>query len=149
MGMSAFEMGGAEGTAGRVRHEWLPAHLRGRGCLGCRQVWSCFAKAIEGSSVGLVFACDDGRKDQLVVGSSSFVLMLLLLFPPFAVKEGEELISSCLSPGFKTEWEHAEIVYRVKGQKAGIVTWPPLHFVTDVLVRVQVNCPYLWHLSLL
>ncbi|XP_006259302.1 ectonucleoside triphosphate diphosphohydrolase 6 isoform X1 [Alligator mississippiensis] len=35
------------------------------------------------------------------------------------LKEGEELISSCLSPGFKTEWEHAEIVYRVKGQKAG------------------------------
>ncbi|EMP36568.1 Glycogen phosphorylase, brain form, partial [Chelonia mydas] len=35
------------------------------------------------------------------------------------VKEGEELISPCLSPGFQCEWEHAEIVYRIKGQKAG------------------------------
>ncbi|NWI08716.1 ENTP6 diphosphohydrolase, partial [Crypturellus soui] len=33
--------------------------------------------------------------------------------------EGEELISPCLSPGFKSEWEHAEIVYKIKGQKAG------------------------------
>ncbi|XP_074845307.1 ectonucleoside triphosphate diphosphohydrolase 6 [Carettochelys insculpta] len=36
-----------------------------------------------------------------------------------ALKEGEELISPCLSPGFQCEWEHAEIVYRLKGQKAG------------------------------
>ncbi|XP_074805946.1 ectonucleoside triphosphate diphosphohydrolase 6 isoform X2 [Natator depressus] len=36
-----------------------------------------------------------------------------------ALKEGEELISPCLSPGFQCEWEHAEIVYRIKGQKAG------------------------------
>ncbi|XP_077670387.1 ectonucleoside triphosphate diphosphohydrolase 6 isoform X3 [Eretmochelys imbricata] len=35
-----------------------------------------------------------------------------------ALKEGEELISPCLSPGFQCEWEHAEIVYRIKGQKA-------------------------------
>ncbi|NXG36771.1 ENTP6 diphosphohydrolase, partial [Dromaius novaehollandiae] len=33
--------------------------------------------------------------------------------------EGQELISPCLSPGFKSEWEHAEIVYKIKGQKAG------------------------------
>ncbi|XP_029768710.1 ectonucleoside triphosphate diphosphohydrolase 6 isoform X2 [Terrapene carolina triunguis] len=36
-----------------------------------------------------------------------------------ALKEGEELISPCLSPSFQCEWEHAEIVYRIKGQKAG------------------------------
>ncbi|XP_025034124.1 ectonucleoside triphosphate diphosphohydrolase 6 isoform X1 [Pelodiscus sinensis] len=36
-----------------------------------------------------------------------------------ALKEGEVLMSPCLSPGFQWEWEHAEIVYRVKGQKAG------------------------------
>ncbi|NXS11544.1 ENTP6 diphosphohydrolase, partial [Neodrepanis coruscans] len=34
--------------------------------------------------------------------------------------EGEELISPCLPPGFKSEWQHAEIVYKIKGQKAGI-----------------------------
>ncbi|NXE66761.1 ENTP6 diphosphohydrolase, partial [Calcarius ornatus] len=33
--------------------------------------------------------------------------------------EGEELISPCLPPGFKSEWQHAEIVYKIKGQKAG------------------------------
>ncbi|KAM6128243.1 ectonucleoside triphosphate diphosphohydrolase 6 [Pterocles gutturalis] len=33
--------------------------------------------------------------------------------------EGEDLISPCLPPGFKSEWQHAEIVYRIKGQKAG------------------------------
>ncbi|NXL97960.1 ENTP6 diphosphohydrolase, partial [Tyrannus savana] len=33
--------------------------------------------------------------------------------------EEEELISPCLPPGFKSEWQHAEIVYKIKGQKAG------------------------------
>ncbi|NXE11780.1 ENTP6 diphosphohydrolase, partial [Lophotis ruficrista] len=33
--------------------------------------------------------------------------------------EGEELISPCLPPGFKSEWQHAEIVYKIKGEKAG------------------------------
>ncbi|XP_015477736.1 ectonucleoside triphosphate diphosphohydrolase 6 [Parus major] len=33
--------------------------------------------------------------------------------------EGEELISPCLPPGFKSEWQHAEIVYKIRGQKAG------------------------------
>ncbi|XP_033000940.1 ectonucleoside triphosphate diphosphohydrolase 6 [Lacerta agilis] len=36
-----------------------------------------------------------------------------------ALKEGEDLTSSCLSPGFQGEWEHAKIIYRIKGQKAG------------------------------
>ncbi|NXC18913.1 ENTP6 diphosphohydrolase, partial [Corythaeola cristata] len=33
--------------------------------------------------------------------------------------EGEELISPCLPSDFKSEWQHAEIVYKIKGQKAG------------------------------
>ncbi|NXY88880.1 ENTP6 diphosphohydrolase, partial [Alcedo cyanopectus] len=33
--------------------------------------------------------------------------------------EGEELVSPCLPPGFQSEWQHAEIVYKIKGQKAG------------------------------
>ncbi|XP_028580840.2 ectonucleoside triphosphate diphosphohydrolase 6 isoform X1 [Podarcis muralis] len=36
-----------------------------------------------------------------------------------ALKEGEDLTSSCLSPGFQGEWEHAKIIYKIKGQKAG------------------------------
>lgn len=36
-----------------------------------------------------------------------------------AVGEGEELISPCLPPGFESEWQHAEIMYKIKGQKAG------------------------------
>ncbi|NXX77530.1 ENTP6 diphosphohydrolase, partial [Urocolius indicus] len=35
------------------------------------------------------------------------------------LEEGEELVSPCLPPGFKSEWQHAEIVYKIKGQKAG------------------------------
>uniref|UniRef100_A0A8C6W876 Ectonucleoside triphosphate diphosphohydrolase 6 n=1 Tax=Nannospalax galili TaxID=1026970 RepID=A0A8C6W876_NANGA len=31
---------------------------------------------------------------------------------------GKELISPCLSPGFRGEWEHAEVTYRILGQKA-------------------------------
>nr|XP_031290216.1 ectonucleoside triphosphate diphosphohydrolase 6 isoform X1 [Camelus dromedarius]XP_031290217.1 ectonucleoside triphosphate diphosphohydrolase 6 isoform X1 [Camelus dromedarius] len=33
-------------------------------------------------------------------------------------EDGEELVSPCLSPGFRGEWAHAEITYRVSGQKA-------------------------------
>jgi len=43
-----------------------------------------------------------------------------------AVGEGEELISPCLPPGFKSEWQHAEIVYKIKGQMAGIVLYHSL-----------------------
>uniref|UniRef100_A0A8C8Z6T2 nucleoside diphosphate phosphatase n=1 Tax=Prolemur simus TaxID=1328070 RepID=A0A8C8Z6T2_PROSS len=33
-------------------------------------------------------------------------------------KDGKELVSPCLSPTFKGEWEHAEVTYRISGQKA-------------------------------
>uniref|UniRef100_A0A8C5KT32 nucleoside diphosphate phosphatase n=1 Tax=Jaculus jaculus TaxID=51337 RepID=A0A8C5KT32_JACJA len=33
-------------------------------------------------------------------------------------EDGKELISPCLSPGFRGEWEHAEVTYRISGQKA-------------------------------
>ncbi|KAM5218961.1 ectonucleoside triphosphate diphosphohydrolase 6 isoform 3-T17 [Hipposideros larvatus] len=32
-------------------------------------------------------------------------------------EDGKELVSPCLSPSFKGEWEHAEITYRISGQK--------------------------------
>ncbi|XP_048375548.1 ectonucleoside triphosphate diphosphohydrolase 6 isoform X4 [Sphaerodactylus townsendi] len=35
-----------------------------------------------------------------------------------ALKEGEELTSPCSSPDFQGEWEHAKILYKIKGQKA-------------------------------
>ncbi|XP_022449880.1 ectonucleoside triphosphate diphosphohydrolase 6 isoform X3 [Delphinapterus leucas] len=34
-------------------------------------------------------------------------------------EDGAELVSPCLSPGFRGEWEHAEVTYRVSGQEAG------------------------------
>ncbi|XP_032881004.1 ectonucleoside triphosphate diphosphohydrolase 6 [Amblyraja radiata] len=34
-------------------------------------------------------------------------------------EKDQELASPCLSPDYKAEWKHAEIVYRIKGQKAG------------------------------
>uniref|UniRef100_A0A4W3H328 nucleoside diphosphate phosphatase n=1 Tax=Callorhinchus milii TaxID=7868 RepID=A0A4W3H328_CALMI len=33
------------------------------------------------------------------------------------LKNGQELVSACLAPEYKGEWEHAEIVYKIKGQK--------------------------------
>ncbi|XP_032207501.1 ectonucleoside triphosphate diphosphohydrolase 6 isoform X4 [Mustela erminea] len=35
-------------------------------------------------------------------------------------EDGKELVSPCLSPGFIGEWEHAEITYRISGQKAAV-----------------------------
>ncbi|KAF5924992.1 hypothetical protein HPG69_008667 [Diceros bicornis minor] len=35
-------------------------------------------------------------------------------------EDGKELVSPCLSPGFRGEWEHAEITYRISGQKAAV-----------------------------
>uniref|UniRef100_A0A8I3WNE6 Alpha-1,4 glucan phosphorylase n=1 Tax=Callithrix jacchus TaxID=9483 RepID=A0A8I3WNE6_CALJA len=32
-------------------------------------------------------------------------------------EDGKELVSPCLSPSFKGEWEHAEVTYRISGQK--------------------------------
>ncbi|XP_008066805.1 ectonucleoside triphosphate diphosphohydrolase 6 isoform X1 [Carlito syrichta] len=32
-------------------------------------------------------------------------------------QDGKELVSPCLSPSFKGEWEHAEVTYRIAGQK--------------------------------
>ncbi|XP_058021008.1 ectonucleoside triphosphate diphosphohydrolase 6 isoform X2 [Ahaetulla prasina] len=36
-----------------------------------------------------------------------------------ALKEGEELTSPCLSLNYQSEWEHAKILYKIKGQKPG------------------------------
>lgn len=53
-----------------------------------------------------------------------FSFLPLPYFLPFilvslSAKDGKELVSPCLSPGFKGEWEHAEITYRILGLKAG------------------------------
>ncbi|KAG2467226.1 ENTP6 diphosphohydrolase, partial [Polypterus senegalus] len=35
------------------------------------------------------------------------------------LEEGEELQSPCLAPDYRGDWEHAEVVYTLRGQKAG------------------------------
>lgn len=40
---------------------------------------------------------------------------------PVTVKEGEALTSPCFTPDFQSEWKHAKIAYKIKGQKAGRV----------------------------
>nr|XP_033792882.1 ectonucleoside triphosphate diphosphohydrolase 6 isoform X3 [Geotrypetes seraphini]XP_033792884.1 ectonucleoside triphosphate diphosphohydrolase 6 isoform X3 [Geotrypetes seraphini] len=35
------------------------------------------------------------------------------------LKEDEDFVTPCFTPGFSYKWEHAEITYRIKGQKAG------------------------------
>lgn len=54
-----------------------------------------------------------------------------------AVGEGEELISPCLPPGFESEWQHAEIMYKIKGQKAGIVINRSSYLGQDAISRVN------------
>ncbi|KAM6144320.1 ectonucleoside triphosphate diphosphohydrolase 6 isoform 2-T3 [Erethizon dorsatum] len=48
-------------------------------------------------------------------------------------KDGKELVSPCLSPGFRGEWEHAEMTYRISGQKAGRLHEPCASRVSEVL----------------
>nr|XP_006638905.1 PREDICTED: ectonucleoside triphosphate diphosphohydrolase 6 [Lepisosteus oculatus]XP_015218261.1 PREDICTED: ectonucleoside triphosphate diphosphohydrolase 6 [Lepisosteus oculatus] len=35
------------------------------------------------------------------------------------LEKDQELVSPCLAPGYRGQWEHAEAVYTVRGQKAG------------------------------
>lgn len=51
---------------------------------------------------------------------------VLSLYFSLTVKEGEELTSPCLSLNYQGEWEHAKILYKIKGQKPG--TWSLLYF---------------------
>lgn len=36
-----------------------------------------------------------------------------------SAEEDKELVSPCLPPRFRGEWEHAEVTYKIAGQKAG------------------------------
>ena len=67
-------------------------------------------------------------------------LVLALLQPVLftssllSAEDGQELVSPCLSAGFRGEWEHAEVTYRIAGQEAGMAwrrvawegRWQPL-----------------------
>lgn len=55
------------------------------------------------------------------------------------VKEGEELTSPCLPPNWQGEWEHNKITYKIKGQKAGIVTWPLVHLIMYIFIKETVT----------
>ncbi|XP_054443422.1 ectonucleoside triphosphate diphosphohydrolase 6 isoform X2 [Pteronotus mesoamericanus] len=49
------------------------------------------------------------------------------------VEDGKELVSPCLSPSFKGEWEHAEITYRISGLEAENLHQLCAHRVSEVL----------------
>lgn len=55
----------------------------------------------------------------LGLGLMSARLKILGGFEGLPLKEGEELVTPCLSPGFQIEWQHAKITYKLRGQKAG------------------------------
>ncbi|KAL8185169.1 UNVERIFIED_CONTAM: hypothetical protein K2H54_041929, partial [Gekko kuhli] len=55
----------------------------------------------------------------LGLGLSSARLAVLGGVQGQTLKEDEELTSPCSSPDFQGEWEHAKIMYKIKGQKAG------------------------------
>lgn len=79
----------------------------------------------EGALLRLQDSVEQGWGWRIWIHSLCFFLMWLCFTS--AVGEGEELISPCLSPGFQSEWQHAEIVYKIKGQKAGIVIYHPCY----------------------
>lgn len=93
------------------RRGCLPA-LRGRGTL---EPWLGLR--------GALLRMWDSMKQDWGSKINSVRFSLTWLCFTSAVGEGEELISPCLPPGFKSEWQHAEIVYKIKGQKAGIVIY--------------------------
>ncbi|RXN01301.1 hypothetical protein EOD39_7212 [Acipenser ruthenus] len=43
----------------------------------------------------------------------------ILILHVLTVEEGKTLLSPCLAPDYEEQWEHAEVVYTIKGQKAG------------------------------
>ncbi|XP_041038967.1 ectonucleoside triphosphate diphosphohydrolase 6 [Carcharodon carcharias] len=57
------------------------------------------------------------------------------------LEEGQELISSCLSPGYKAEWKHAEIVYNIKGQKAGEPLYDSCYARIEKILYTKVHKP--------
>lgn len=53
-----------------------------------------------------------------------------------------ELVSPCLAPGFSGSWEHADVVYTVKGQKEGEPVYEAcLNKVQKVLYRKLTEAP--------
>ncbi|XP_045147101.1 ectonucleoside triphosphate diphosphohydrolase 6 [Echinops telfairi] len=82
--------------------------------LRCRHVW-------------LVAGRDQNRKPSftllcshsyLGLGLMSARLLLLGGVEGQPAKDGKELVSPCLPAGFKGEWEHAEVTYKISGEKA-------------------------------
>ncbi|XP_078260799.1 ectonucleoside triphosphate diphosphohydrolase 6 isoform X2 [Rhinoraja longicauda] len=56
-------------------------------------------------------------------------------------EKDQELVSSCLSPGYKAEWKHAEIVYSIKGQKAGEPLYDVCHSRIEKMLYKKVHLP--------
>lgn len=127
-----------DGDTSRSQKTWILANLRGcvalkpRLCLEMHY-WAC---GTERSRAG-----DEGAKIY------SLCFSLTCHYFTSAVGEGEELISPCLPPGFKSEWQHAEIVYKIKGQKAGIVLYRSLFLSKPASSKVNYIPSASWKLS--
>lgn len=95
------------------------------------------------------WACGTERSRAGDEGAKIYSLCFSLTCHYFtsAVGEGEELISPCLPPGFKSEWQHAEIVYKIKGQKAGIVLYHSLFLSKPASSKVNYIPSASWKLS--
>uniref|UniRef100_A0A9J8AQ10 nucleoside diphosphate phosphatase n=2 Tax=Cyprinus carpio TaxID=7962 RepID=A0A9J8AQ10_CYPCA len=77
--------------------------------------------------VALQSSCLDLFSSSVTViphsGSKNVVMCLNKSFDccvyVFSVAGPQELVSPCLAPDYSGQWEHAEVLYTVKGQKAG------------------------------
>ncbi|KAI4899563.1 hypothetical protein NFI96_012720 [Prochilodus magdalenae] len=63
--------------------------------------------------------CWDILKGYLGLGLMSARLAVLGGIEGQPVASSLELVSPCLAPDYTGQWEHAEVVYKLKGQKAG------------------------------
>ncbi|GCB65857.1 hypothetical protein scyTo_0010017 [Scyliorhinus torazame] len=57
------------------------------------------------------------------------------------IEKGQELVSPCLSPDYKAEWKHAEIVYSIKGQKAGEPLYDSCYARIEKILHKKVHKP--------
>lgn len=64
--------------------------------------------------------CRPTQSSKLCVMDTALSLSSFHGHLSIAAEDDKELVSPCLSPRFRGEWEHAEVTYRISGQKAGM-----------------------------
>lgn len=67
----------------------------------------------------------------------------------FYVAGPQELVSPCLAPDYSGQWEHADVLYTVKGQKAGMRNTLCMGFCIFNSIYIQFYSPQLFHYNII